>query len=197
MALWRGQPPLIMFESQLEKRGWRWPISALVTLVCLGSLGPIVIDLEQGLPLSLQSLLVCWLPLMLGWRAGVSGVLAYVALGVAGVPIFAGYNGGPDILSGPTGGYLMGMPVAALVLGAMAEALPENASDRERYLRIGAGMILGHIVILVMGIPWQMKFAPDLDVQALLERLARPALLKCALGLLLSVLAMRASGSRA
>lgn len=91
----------------------------------------------------------------------------------------------------------MGMPVAALVLGAMAEALPENASDRERYLRIGAGMILGHIVILVMGIPWQMKFAPDLDVQALLERLSRPALLKCALGLLLSVLAMRASGSRA
>ena len=72
-----------MFETQLNERGWRWPITALILVAFLGTLGPIVIDLEQGLPLSLQSLLVCWLPLMLGWRAGVSGVLAYLAIGIA------------------------------------------------------------------------------------------------------------------
>ena len=59
-----------MLESQFELRGWRWPVTSLAVLACLCALGPIVFDLEQGLPLSLQSLLVCWLPLMLGWRAG-------------------------------------------------------------------------------------------------------------------------------
>lgn len=186
-----------MFEQQLRQRGWRWPITGLATAVCLSILGPLVIDLEQGLPLSLQSLLVCWLPLMFGWRAGVSGVLAYLAAGAAGLPVFAGYNSGIEVISGPTGGYLLGMPVAALVLGAIAESTPEAASDRNRYLRIGAGMLIGHIVILAMGIPWQMKFAADLDVQALLERLSRPALLKSALGLLLSVMAMRITETRA
>ncbi|HCZ08147.1 MAG TPA: biotin transporter BioY [Flavobacteriales bacterium] len=186
-----------MFETQLNERGWRWPITALILVAFLGTLGPIVIDLEQGLPLSLQSLLVCWLPLMLGWRAGVSGVLAYLAIGIAGVPVFAGYNSGLEALSGPTGGYLMGMPVAALVLGAMGEGTLADASDRERYLRVAFGMVLGHIVILGMGIPWQMKFAPDLDVRALLERLWRPLLLKSTLGLLLSVIAIRATATRA
>ena len=186
-----------MFESHLEQKGWRWPITALITAVILGVMGPIVIDLEQGLPLSLQSLLVCWLPLMLGWRAGVSGILAYLAMGAAGLPVFAGYNSGLSALAGPTGGYLMGMPVAALVLGSIAEATPADASDRNRYVRVGAGMVLGHIVILTMGIPWQMQFAPDLDVPALLERLVRAALLNSTLGLLLSVMAMRAIGTRA
>lgn len=186
-----------MFESQLKQRGWRWPISALITAALLGVLGPVVIDLEQGLPLSLQSLLVCWLPLMLGWRAGVSGILAYLALGAAGLPVFAGNNSGLNVLFGPTGGYLMGMPVAALVLGAIAEATPLDATDRSRYFRVGCGMLIGHAVILAMGIPWQMKVDPNLDVQALLERLARPVLLKSTIGLLLSVMAMRVTGTRA
>ena len=124
-----------MLESEFELRGWRWPVTSLAVLACLCALGPIVFDLEQGLPLSLQSLLVCWLPLMLGWRAGVAGVLGYLVLGFSGLPVFAGYRGGMDILMGPTAGYLLGMPVAALALGAMANATPESATDRERYLR--------------------------------------------------------------
>ena len=186
-----------MLESQFELRGWRWPVTSLAVLACLCALGPIVFDLEQGLPLSLQSLLVCWLPLMLGWRAGVAGVLGYLVLGFSGLPVFAGYRGGLDILMGPTAGYLLGMPVAALALGAMANATPENATDRERYLRIGAGMLIGHAVILTLGIPIQMKFIPELDVVSLLKGLMKPALLKSALGLLLSVLVMRLSEMRA
>ena len=107
-----------MFETSLAQRGITWPLTALITAATLGLLGPLVFDLEQGLPLSLQSLLVCWLPLMFGWRGGVAGVLAYLALGTFGLPVFAHYRSGVEVLSGPTGGYLMGMPVAALVLGA-------------------------------------------------------------------------------
>lgn len=186
-----------MLEYRLENSGIRWPVSALVVLVLLGLLGPIVIDLEQQLPLSLQSLLVCWLPLLLGWRAGVTGVLAYVAAGCFGLPVFAGGRGGMDILAGPTGGYLLGMPVAALVLGAIGSERKEEWTDRMQYVRIAIGMLLGHAIILALGIPWQRQYDPGLDIPVLLERLCGPVLLKSAIGLLLSVLVMRATAPRA
>lgn len=186
-----------MLEHQLTSRGWKWPLSSLVVTVLLALLGPVILDLEDDLPLSLQSLLVCWLPLMLGWKAGVVGVLDYIILGAIGLPVFAGYRGGMDILSGPTGGYLLGMPVAALVLGAMTVDIPKDADDRTRLMRIAMGMAIGHMVILAFGIPWQQNFDPELDIVALLRRLTGPALLKCAIGTLLSVAVMRAMRKQA
>ncbi|MEC8758134.1 MAG: hypothetical protein VXX70_01185, partial [Bacteroidota bacterium] len=70
-----------MLEHRLDILGIKWPVTALGMALILALLGPIVIDLEQGLPLSLQSLLVCWLPLMFGWRAGGAGVLANILTG--------------------------------------------------------------------------------------------------------------------
>lgn len=186
-----------MLEQRPALRRLHWAFAALITAATLALLGPIVLDVDPNLPLSLQSLLVCWLPLMFGWRAGVTGVLTYVALGCCGVPVFAGYRGGMEILAGPTGGYLLGMPVAALVLGSIGSATPEKINDRQRYIRIALGMVIGHIVILAFGIPWQGKFDPGLDVVGLLDRLYPPALLKSALGVLLSVIAIRATGPRA
>lgn len=186
-----------MFEYRFDQRGWRWPLTALITATLLCLLGPVIIDVDQGLPLSLQSLLVCWLPLVFGWRAGVTGVAAYVLLGALGVPVFAGGRSGLEILAGPTGGYLLGMPVAALATGLVGAWPREDASDRQRYLGTAIGMLVGHAIILAMGIPWQRAFSPEMDIPALLRRLSRPALLKCALGLLLSVGVMRAMPRRA
>lgn len=186
-----------MLEYRLDALGIKWPATALGMALMLALLGPIVIDLEQGLPLSLQSLLVCWLPLMFGWRAGVAGVLAYILAGCLGLPVFAGYRAGIDVLAGPTGGYLMGMPVAALVLGTIATSSPIEDTDRQRYIRIAFGMLVGHVVILALGIPWQQKYDPSLNIPELLKTLYKPALLKSAMGLLLSVMVLRASAPRA
>ncbi|OOC42296.1 biotin transporter BioY [Thermosipho sp. 1074] len=41
----------------------------------------------------------------------------YLALGIIGLPVFAGFSGGIVHLFGPTGGYLMAFPVAALIVG--------------------------------------------------------------------------------
>ncbi len=41
-------------------------------------------------------------------------VAVYLALGLVGVPVFSGFSGGPQVLLGPTGGYLLGYFALAL-----------------------------------------------------------------------------------
>jgi biotin transport system substrate-specific component len=185
-----------MLADTLKERGIGWPLLSLLGALLLAGLGPQVIDMEGTLPLSLQSLLVCWIPLMLGWRAGLVAILLYLTAGAAGLPVFAGHKAGMDVIAGPTGGYLLGFPIVAFVLGLIGNA-SQNRPLRERYLIAAGAMVLGHGLILTLGIPWQMRFDSDLDPGVLLQRLGRPVALKSAIGMLLSVLAIRSAQGRA
>ncbi|MAC17826.1 MAG: hypothetical protein CMC97_05970 [Flavobacteriales bacterium] len=188
--------PALMLSNHLQEKGLHWAIQALLGALLLGGLGPVVIDMEGTLPLSLQSLMVCWIPIMIGWRAGLTTVLLYLLGGVAGLPLFADGRHGMEVLAGPTGGYLLGFPIVAFLLGYagdMAKALPL----RSQYAVALGGMLVGHMLILAFGIPWQMQFNPNLDPMNLLERLARPVALKSAIGLLLSVVVLRGAQGRA
>lgn len=185
-----------MLSSHLQEKGLHWTIQALLGTLLIGGLGPVVIDMEGTLPLSLQSLLVCWIPLMVGWRAGLAAVLLYLMGGVAGLPVFADGRHGMEVLAGPTGGYLLGFPIVAFLLGYAGDAA-KVLPLRGQYAAALGGMLVGHLLILAFGIPWQMQFNPDLDPVNLLERLARPVALKSAIGLLLSVVALRGAQGRA
>lgn len=56
---------------------------------------------------------------VLGPRLGFLSQVEYLAAGAAGLPVFA-FGGGPGALLGPTGGYLVGFPIAALAVGALS-----------------------------------------------------------------------------
>lgn len=65
-------------------------------------------------PLTLQTLAVLLIGTVAGPRLGLACVLAYLAEGLAGLPVFAA-GAGPAVLLGPTGGYLLGyLPAVAL-----------------------------------------------------------------------------------
>ncbi len=66
-------------------------------------------------PLSLQPLPVLLAAWLLGWR-GVAGYGMYLAQGALGAPIFSGFSGGLVHLLGPTGGYLIGFLIGAVLL---------------------------------------------------------------------------------
>jgi biotin transport system substrate-specific component len=68
-------------------------------------------------PVTMQTLFVVLAGLTLGAFDGFYALLAYLALGLAGAPVFAGFSFGPAALFGPTGGYLVSFPAAALVSG--------------------------------------------------------------------------------
>ena len=48
-------------------------------------------------------------------------VLIYLLMGIAGLPVFSNFSGGAGMLLGPTGGFLMGYPLAAFFISALLE----------------------------------------------------------------------------
>lgn len=74
-------------------------------------------------PVTMQTLFVVLAGLTLGARDGFYALASYLALGLAGAPVFAGFSFGPAAILGPTGGYLVSFPAAALVSGFLFERL--------------------------------------------------------------------------
>ena len=101
-------------------------------------------------PMTMQTLVVVVLGTALGPRLAALAVLAYLAMGVAGLPVLASTShGGLAYLAGPTGGYLVGFLLAAVVLGRLAEL----GLDRSTTGMLAAAAI-GHAVILACGWAW-------------------------------------------
>ncbi len=74
-------------------------------------------------PVTMQTMFVLLAGLVLGPRDGFYAMAAYLGAGIAGAPVFAGFAFGPAVLFGPTGGYLLSFPVAAMIAGAIADRM--------------------------------------------------------------------------
>jgi hypothetical protein len=73
-------------------------------------------------PMTLQTLVVLMIGAAYGRRLGAATMVAYLAEGAAGLPVFAGPVGGLAPLLGPTAGYLVGFVVAAFLTGWLSAA---------------------------------------------------------------------------
>ncbi|MCH1448805.1 MAG: biotin transporter BioY [Litoricolaceae bacterium] len=107
-------------------------------------------------PMTLQTLVVLLIGVAFGWRMGVATVLAYLAQGAMGLPVFAGTPEkglGLLYMAGPTGGYLMGFALAAAVTGWLAE----RGLDRT-VIGTAVAMIAGTVVIYACGLVWLSNF---------------------------------------
>src|SRR3954466_10782858 len=109
-------------------------------------------------PMTLQTLVVLMIGAAYGWRLGSATMIASLAEGALGLPVFAGPVGGLAPLVGPTAGYLYGFVLAALVTGWLSE----RGWDRSVPLLFVA-MGLGHILILGAGFTW-LAFGMKLGV---------------------------------
>ncbi|MBN8546238.1 MAG: biotin transporter BioY [Ignavibacteria bacterium] len=101
----------------------------------------------KPVPTTLQSMIVVLSGAMLGSRKGFYAMIAYLGMGIAGLPVFAqSPELAPGIarLFGPTGGYLLAFPLAAWLTGFVIE----RKSD---YLTSVLTFFGAHVVILGMG----------------------------------------------
>jgi biotin transport system substrate-specific component len=75
------------------------------------------LTLSTGVPITAQSLGPMLAGSVLGWKRGVASQVLLLALVAAGLPLLAGGRGGFGVFLGPSGGFLIGWPIAALVIG--------------------------------------------------------------------------------
>src|ERR1700688_2837505 len=107
-------------------------------------------------PFTFQPMIVLLGGAALGARLGMTSQILYLALGIAGLPVFAAsatLPPGVARLLGPTGGYLMSYPFAAFVAGWLAE----GGFDR-RYVTSVIAMAAGLAVIFAGGVLWLAFF---------------------------------------
>jgi len=158
-----------------------------VILVALG-VGLLTLSAKVNLPLpyvpmTLQTLVVLLTGAAYGWRLGSVTLIAYLAIGAIGVPVFAGPAGGLAPFTGPTAGYLYGFVVAAFVTGLLSE----RGWDRSVLLPFVA-MAIGHLLILAAGFGWLafgMKLGAEKAWLVGIKPFITAALIKNALGAIL------------
>jgi biotin transport system substrate-specific component len=111
----------------------------------------------------MQPMVVLLAGAALGSRLGMTSQLCYLALGLAGLPVFAAspLPQGVARLIGPTGGYLMSYPLAAFAAGYLAE----RGFDR-RYLTSVLAMAAGLAIVFASGVTWLAVGVPHVGLSA-------------------------------
>ncbi len=115
----------------------------------------IAIYLNPAVPITGQTFAVLMTGAVLGSKRGTASMLVYLGTGIAGVPVFAP--------SGPIGnssiGYLIGYPVAALIVGLLVE----RGWGRNPF-KLAAAMFAGEVAIYAFGLPWLAFYIPAAEM---------------------------------
>ncbi len=121
-------------------------ISIFVVLMAICSW----ISIPLTIPVTLQTFGIFAAIGLLGGKRGTIAVLIYILLGLVGVPVFSGFTGGPGIILGTTGGYIIGFLFTALLMWGM-----ERIFGRSTFI-LALSMVLGLIVCYAFGTVWFM-----------------------------------------
>lgn len=116
----------------------------MAAVTCI--LAPMTIPIGP-VPISLTNLVVYLSLYLLGWKLATTSILVYLMIGASGLPVFSGFTGGIGKLVGPTGGYLMGFVVIAVVSGMIVD----RCSSRVVHF---LGLVGGTALCYVMGTAW-------------------------------------------
>lgn len=99
-------------------------------------------------PITLQTFAVFVTIALLGTKRGLLAIITYILLGIVGVPVFAGFSGGPGVLLGTTGGYIIGFIFSAVVTGLIMSRFGKKVIVQV------IAMIAGLLVCYAFGTAW-------------------------------------------
>jgi biotin transport system substrate-specific component len=161
-----------------DRRGAAWLVQ-VAAVAFIASLTAAAAQVSLTLPFTpvpftLQPMVVLLGGALLGSRLGMSSQLLYLAVGIAGLPVFAAspfLPPGAGRLLGPTGGFLLSYPIAAFVAGYLAE----RGFDR-RYFTSVLAMGAGLAVVFTGGTLW-LAIATGMGVAAAFGAAVAPFLL--------------------
>lgn len=99
-------------------------------------------------PVSSQLVFCALSGIILGSRKGAASVGLYILIGLMGVPVFTG-GGGPQYVFYPTFGYLVGLMIAAFVIGLVSER-----TSGKKFVPILIACIAGMLIVYTIGVFW-------------------------------------------
>jgi biotin transport system substrate-specific component len=146
-------------EATLVGALWPSSVNAALRTVALVAAGVVLLTIAAKVkvpffpvPVTLQTLAVPLVAAAYGARLGTATVIAYLLAGFLGLPVFTNTPpavAGPLYFLGTTGGYLAAYPLAACLVGTVAES-----EGGRKGLRLFAAMLVGDIIVLTAGFVW-------------------------------------------
>ena len=133
-------------ETKTKSNVYPLAMTAMMAAV-IAAVSPFAIPIGP-ISLSLCTLLLYMPPYLLGWKRGAAAVLVFILLGVTGMPVFTGFQGGIGKVLGPTGGYIAGYIPLVIITGLAIRRFPGN-----RVLQF-LGMIAATAVLYILGTAW-------------------------------------------
>lgn len=140
------------FMNATERQVWTKRLALFVAGIAAMWISAKVQIATVPVPVTLQMLVVMVIGASYGPRLAAATIAGYLALGIQGMPVFAGTPEkgiGLAYAMGPTGGYLLGFLIAAYVVGLLARA----GWDRSPVSMAGA-MAVGILCVYVPGVVW-------------------------------------------
>ncbi len=131
---------------------WLRRFAMIILGVALLWLSAKVKVMTEPVPVTMQTFAIMAIAMAYGARMGVAVVLAYLALGAMGEPVFANTPErglGLPYMFGPTGGYLVGFLTATLSVGLLSD----RSWDRSVWTAAPA-MAVGLAALYLPGILW-------------------------------------------
>lgn len=120
-------------------------VGVFTALMCV--LSPLSIPLDP-VSITLATLVIYIIGATFDYKIAVLPVVLYLLLGMAGLPVFSKFQGGIQVLFGPTGGYLFGYIPCVFLISLLISKFPNK-----KWL-YPIAMIIGTIVLYAFGTLW-------------------------------------------
>lgn len=134
---------------------WKLTIKLAIVLAGVSAMvvgSNITIPLSP-VPITMQTVAVLLLGLCCTTGAAVTAVLAWIILGIAGLPVFANFASGIGVLLGARGGYIVGFLLAVFVMTKARELWRARFGAENSILALFAIGLLGQAMIYVIALP--------------------------------------------
>ena len=123
-------------------------IGLMSAIMCI--LSPITIPLSGGVGVTLGIFVIMFMTYVMGMGRTLICYGIYLLLGIVGLPVFAGFQGGVGAILGPTGGFLVGYVAVIVSVGLMLKI-------KEKRLFLVIGSVIGLLLCYILGCLWYMR----------------------------------------
>lgn len=106
------------------------------------------ISVPTPIPFTLQTFTFFLALMLLGGASGAIMSVIYIAIGLVGLPVFAGFGSGAGYLLGASGGFILSFPLAALLFLLLESAFRKGKKRKLIYAALSL------VVIYVIGSLW-------------------------------------------